>query len=87
MVLLFINEGRFHYWRQVTLCHPAPQSKRELLEKLIMITFLIVFCLKLRAVRLVSRGYYLFEIVQVALQLIIKRTSDLNLIISDHWQW
>ena len=49
-----------------------------------MITFLIVFCLKLRAVHLVSRGYYLLEIVQVALQLVVKQTGDLNLVIYDH---
>jgi hypothetical protein len=87
MVLLFINERRFHHWCQVTLCHHALQSKPEFLEKFIMITFLIVFRLKLCAMRLVSRGHYLLEIVQVALQLIVKRTSDLNLAISDHWQW
>jgi hypothetical protein len=29
----------------------------------------------------------LLEIVQVALQLIVNRTSDLNLVISDHRQW
>jgi len=52
-----------------------------------MITFLIVCCLKLCAMHLISRGYYLLEIVQMALQLIVKRTSDLNLVISDHWQW
>ena len=52
-----------------------------------MVTFLIVYRLKLFAVHLVSRGYYLLEIVQVALQLIVKRTNDLNLVISDHWQW
>ena len=52
-----------------------------------MITFLIVCCLKLRAVHLISRGYYLLEIVQVALQLIVNRTGDLNLVISDHRQW
>jgi hypothetical protein len=52
-----------------------------------MVTFLIVYRLKLCAVHLVSRGYYLLEIVQVSLQLIVKRANDLNLAISDHWQW
>ena len=46
------------------LCHHTLQSKPELLEKLIMITFLIVCCLKLCAMHLISRGYYLLEIVQ-----------------------
>jgi hypothetical protein len=87
VALLFINERHFHHWRQVTLSHHAPHSKPELLEKIIMITFLILYCLKLHTVHLVSRGYYLLEIVQVTLQLIVKRTSDLNLVISDRWQW
>ena len=52
-----------------------------------MITFLIVCCLKLCAMHLISRGYYLLEIVQVALQLIVKRTGDLNLVIFDHLYW
>ena len=52
-----------------------------------MITFLIVCRLKLCAMHLISRGHYLLEIVQVALQLIVKRTGDLNLVISDHRQW
>jgi hypothetical protein len=67
---LSINERRFHHWLQITLYHHALQSNPELLEKLIMITFLIVYRLKLRAVHLISRGYHLLEIVQVALQLI-----------------
>ncbi len=83
---MFIIEQRFHHWRQVTLSHHAPQSKLEFLEKLIMITFLIIYCLKLCAVCLVSRGYYLFEVVQVTLQLVVKRTGDLNLVIFHHGQ-
>ena len=52
-----------------------------------MITFLIVCCLKFCAMHLISRGYYLLEIIQVALQLIVKRTGDLNLVIFDHLYW
>ena len=52
-----------------------------------MISFLIVCRLKLRAVNLVCRSYRLLEVVQVTLQLVVKRTYYLNLVISYHWQW
>jgi len=51
-----------------------------------MITFLIICRLKLCAVHLVGYGYYLLEVVQVTLQLIVKRTGDLNLVIFHNGQ-
>jgi hypothetical protein len=60
-------------------------SKPEPLENLLITAFLLVCCPKLFSVHLISCGYLPLEVIQVILELVVKRADDLNLIIFHNW--